>query len=117
MDVDLARIVFVRWAEEWNSAEDRGGGGGKQHRNRSRGQVHDQRFEKKLPADVRLLCAERAAQTYFTDALLDRDEHDVHYPDPADPQGQCANEKEQRFNAQGKDLKNGLERLGAEKGK
>jgi len=94
VNVHFAGIVFVGGPEERQRPDGRSNGRRKQHADHARGQSHDQGFQQKLPANVRLLGAKRTAETDFADALFDGDEHDIHHADAANAQSERADKKE-----------------------
>src|SRR5437762_456432 len=65
---------------------------------------------------MRLPGAQRAAETDLTDALFDRNQHDVHDPYAADAQRHRPDKEEQRFDANGDAFHDRLELFPAEHG-
>src|SRR5713226_745893 len=116
VDVHFAGVVFIGGAEEGQRANRGSNGRRKQHANYAGGERHDQRFQQELPANVRFLRTERAAQTDLANAFFDGDEHDIHHAHTADPERECAHKKEQRFDAQSDSFVDGLELFAAKHG-
>ena len=114
MDVGLARVVF----EQRSHQRKRSHSHGNQVRHRDADGASDkhdeQRLGEKLRLDVPLASAESAPQANLPNALIDRDEHDVHDTDAADPEGEDADKNEQHLQPDGDAVDDGAELFAAE---
>src|ERR1017187_3349670 len=99
MDVGFARIFFEQRSHQRKSSN----GDGYDVRNDDSdeaAQQHDEeRFREELRFDVPFARAEGAPQADFANALIDRDEHDVHHADAANAQRQNADKDQQHLKA------------------
>src|ERR1019366_7474122 len=99
MDVGFARIILEQRPHQREGSDSNSHDVGDNDSDEATEQHDEQRFREELGFDVPFARAQGKAQADFADALIDRDEHDVHHADTANAQRQNADKDQQHLKA------------------
>src|SRR6202158_2626596 len=101
MDIRLPRVVFKQRAHQRKRSHAHRDEVGNYDPDGAAEQHDEQRLRKELGFDVPFPSAESPPQTDFANALIDRDEHDVHDADAPNPERQNTDEDKQHLQTDG----------------
>src|SRR5580658_1570156 len=114
MDVRFARSIFEQRAHQRKRSHGQRNHVGDDDADGTAEQHDEQRFGEELSLDVPFTGAQSTPQADFPNALIDRDEHDVHDADAADSEREDADKDEQHLQSDGDAVDDGAELFAAE---